>query len=489
MLLCHGALLALALIHPAADRITPDDSTLHFAFGTTIGAMRPHARPDPTATAVIDTAIRRMGGATALSAITQVHREMLTQWQSIDFTDHPYADRPSYETHADLRNYGERTWRNTRRFPTGGRWQEIVDIVNDTVAIRGAGGNWAPLNIAYVDERRELFATAPERLLLLAQSALDLRSGTDTSIAGTEHARIEATLEGFPATIFVRRSDGLPAMVRHRAAAPNDFGLVPWGMMEVETWYSRWQPVPGGAILPAQWDVRRAGRPYKRMTVLATTIDRAPVTDSFAVSEPLRAQYFATATRPMHDVPYDSARLIDDRFATFGARGAPVGAVKLGGRWVLLETGQGPLSAERATAALRSLDGGSTVAGAVITTFAPGNGGAAWLAAQRVPLWVAPNARPPVDQVLRGHEHADGRLEPVTAGRWVRTGSDSLWIEPIDFPDAPGSMFVYVPAWRWAYAQSAWSPFHTERLRARLAARGWPVDRIGSTRSISGAAP
>ena len=36
-------------------------------------------------------------------------------------------------------------------------------------------GAWTTLNVAYVDERRELFAFAPERALLGARSARDLR--------------------------------------------------------------------------------------------------------------------------------------------------------------------------------------------------------------------------------------------------------------------------------------------------------------------------
>lgn len=446
------------------------------------GRPVPEVQPDPRAVAVLDTAITRMGGAAALAGITGIRREMLTQWQRITWQDHPYADAPSYETHADLRDYATNRWRNSRRILVGAMWLDIIDVVDDTVAARAMRGSWAPLNITYVDERRELFAMAPERLPLGARAAGDLRLGRDTMIDGARHDRLDFTLDGFPTTLFVRRADGLPAMARYRAAAPNDFGLVPWGRMEVEIWYSQWGPIPGGAMLPAQWDVRRVGRPYKRMTVLGTTLLPTVQADSFPVTDALRTQYLATATRPMHDLPYDSAKVIDDRFATFGANGAPAGAIKLGGKWWLLEAGQGPLSAERASAELRRLDPGTPLGGAMVTSPRPGNGGTAWLARQDLHVWAAPGAAPILAQVLRGHDLGRTHLEPVDKGRWLRFGRDSAWVEPVDLIDAPGAMLVYVPGWDWVYSQLAVSPLHTAQLRAALDRRGWKAGNVGSLR-------
>ena len=64
------------------------------------------------------------------------------------------------------RDYELNAWRNTRRNLANGTWREsVTNVVVDTVAtMRPAGANaFRPLSIAYVDERRELFAFAPER--------------------------------------------------------------------------------------------------------------------------------------------------------------------------------------------------------------------------------------------------------------------------------------------------------------------------------------
>lgn len=449
-----------------------------------LAALLGNPSTDPRATAVVDTAIARMGGLASLERIARVRMDMMTQWQRTSFDERPYTDQPSYEWHTDVRDYTIPGWRNTRRFATGGPWRDMIDIVHDSVAIRFLNGSWGPLNVAYVDERRELFAFAVERLLLRARDASDARLGADTALGGIAHARVSATIDRFPATIFFRRTDGLPAMVRYRAAQSNDFGLAPWGEMEVELWYSRWTRTSAGVALPFQWDIRRVGRPYKRITVLSMAFDTVATADSFAISDSLRAAFFATATKAMYDVALDSARIVEGRFATFGAFGPPSGAVKLGSRWVLLEGGQAPLITERAVRWLEQA-GGGTVAATLVTVPAASHGGVAWLAGRRVNIHTAPAARPFVATILRNHHAAATAATAISRGQWLKLDGDSLWVEPIDYPDAQGSLYVYSPALRWAYSGAAFGALQVEYLQAKLTARGFAVDRIGSVRGIA----
>jgi hypothetical protein len=296
---------------------------------------------------------------------------------------------------------------------------------------------------------------------------------------------VSATVDRFPTTLFFRRSTGYLTAARFHTAEPNDFGLVPWGDMEVELWYSAWRKSPNGIVYPFQWDERRVGKPYKRMTVLAAQLNPPAMPDSFVVSDSLRAAYLATATRPMHDLPLDSARVVDRRFASFGAFGTPAGAVKLGNAWVLLEGGQAPLSVERSAAWLARADAGSTLAAALVTMPATGSGGAAWLVSHEVPVHVAPGAEPFVRAVLRGNATPVAGLTPVTRGRWLRVSGDSLRLEPIDLPDAPGTLVAYVPSLEWVYSASAASPLHLDLILARARERGWRVSRFGSLRGVT----
>jgi hypothetical protein len=441
------------------------------------------AAPDPKATAIIDTSIEHMGGAAALGGLTRVRLEMMTQWQRTSFDPRPYTDLPSYERHTEQRNYSLPAWRNYRRFAAGSSWREITDIVRDSVAIRQSNGTWAPLNVAYVDERRELFAFAAERVLLEAREAADLRALADTTIGGVVHARVAATVAGFPATLFFRRTDGLLAMARYLAAQPNDFGLVPWGKMEVELWYSRWTAGPNGTSLPWQWDVKRVGRPYKRMTVLAFALDTATV-DSFAISDSLRTAFFATANRPMQDLPLDSAKAIQPGIVRFAAFAFPAGAVKVGKSWLLLETGQAEVNAQRAVEWLGKNDSEGKVGGAVLSLPSGSNGGVVYLSKKQMPLYVGPGASPFVAAILKNHGRSLTKSAEISRGQWIRMAGDSVWIEPIDLPDAPASLLVYAPSLKWVYSAVATSPLHQRYLLDKLKAHGWTVERMGSIRDL-----
>jgi hypothetical protein len=458
--------------------------------------LAPVAGRAQSAQSLLDSAIVRMGGATALREVKRARFDLITQWQRLTFDGRPYGDQPSYESHTDLRDYDARAWRNTRRFLGSGATGEIVDVVLDTVAIRrslggpggvaspavAARGAWTTLNVAYVDERRALFALAPERLLLAARDARDLRLITDTTIAGAPYARVVATIDGIRRTILLRRSTGFLGAVRFRGAEPNDFGLVPYGEMEVELWYSAWRKQPGGIVYPFQWDVRRAGRPYKRMTVIAATFNPPATPDSFVVSDSLHTAYLATSTRPMHEIALDSARVVEPGFVSFNTPGAPSGAVKIGARWLLLETGQAPSSAERARSWLAAHDSRAEVAGALVTMPGQGMGGASSMVGKRVPLYVGDGALPFVAAALDGYATPRAAVTAVTAGRWLRIGGDSLRLEPIDLPDAPGTLVAYAPSLKWLYSAAAANPLYLDRLLAHARARGWRVSRIGSAR-------
>jgi len=468
---------------------------------TAAGAFLPPpsftVRHRSTASAALDTAIARMGGQDALRRIERVRFEMMTLWQRMTFENRPSDLIGTYELHSDLRNYPLNAWRNTRRFVSGPALQEMTDIVQTDVAIRrfppkpdGTLAPWAPLNIAYVDERKEVFAFAPERLLLAARAAADLRTLPDTTIAGLTHARVSATVEGFPTTIFLRRNDGFLAMARYHAAQPNDFGLAPWGDMEVEMWYSRWTkyPVPGtqGVGYPTEWDVRRVGRLYKRLTVLSANFDAAAPADSFAISDSLRSAFVSgTANRPMWDLPLDSAKIIEPRLARFGNPGQTQAAVKLGDKWLLLEGTSVPKRNDTELRWLETADPGSSVVGLLITVPNVGRGGAAWFAERKLPVYVAPGAASAMAVALANWKQPRSTTTVLSRPQWLRLGGDSLWVETMDVPDFPGTLVVYVPSLRWVYSGVAASPLNFDLLVARIRERGWSVDRIGSVRTLT----
>ncbi len=450
---------------------------------------------DPRAVALVDRALLRMGGENVLRDVKSLRLEFLTLWQRAHFGGHPYADQPGYERNSALFDFARRGWRNTRTFlqNTGA----LVDLVVDTVAQRtavltaGAAPILAPLNVAYVDERREQLAFAPERTLLLAKDAGGLRLLADTAIDGVAHARVAGSAEGFPAVWFIRRTDGLPALVRYRADETNDFGLAPWGEQDVEIWWSAWARTAPGVLAPRQRDTRRVGRPYKRISVLSEAVNAPSPADSFYIADSTRLRFLADQRRPMWQVSMDSASIVAGSFATFPPGAGSSGAVLVGGRWVLLETAQHVGVVERIDRWLATKTPASPLGLGIVTRPAPSNGGARWFANRQLPIIASAGTATALPSVLRAPA-AVAKVRIANASQWVKVGSDSLWLERLELPDNPGTIAVYSPTLRWFYAALMGNPAYQpdyDAAIARLLARGLAVEWVGGPRSIRTAAP
>lgn len=455
-----------------------------------VSAQKPS---DPRAVAIADRAIARMGGETALRAVKSLRMSIVTQWARTNFADHPFADLPSYERNEELRDYTTRAWRNTRDFMGNG---SSVDIVRDTVGARTLSGGARPpvsmpLNIAYVDERRELFAVATERLFLAARDAGGMKLLTDTTIDRVKHSRIAATVDGFATTIVVRTTDGLPAFVRFRFDEINDFGLAPWGEMEVEYWYSNWARLPPGVLMPRQRDVRRVGRTYKRLTVLNAAINPPAPADSFDIADSITTKYLATEQRPMWKISLDTTKIVADHFAVFGPWTGSPGAVRIGGKWVILESGQRDGSTALIEKFFANRTPESPIGAVIASNTSAGNGGVVHAAAKKIPIYASPGAFPVVRQIL-GATRATAATTVIATARWVKIGTDSVWMEPVDAPDAFGSLIVYSPTHKWAYSLlggRSTAQFELDAALARLRARGFVIEFFGSARELRGAVP
>ncbi len=459
-------------------------------------AVRATAQSPAPVRAVVDRAIASMGGDSTLRAIHSLRLEVMTQWMRTTIADRPFLDFPSFERHSDLRNYTMRSWRNTRSPVGAGAPNPFPVVVRDSIAIvlrqarADAPPTWQPLSVAYVDDRRQLFAFAPERLVLTLRDDPRARLLSDSLIDGAPHARVAATIDGYPSVTFFRRRDGLPAMVRFRADETNDFGLAHWGEHDVEFWFSRWAAIsrqPNAAWLPFQRDVNRVGVPYKRMTILSAIANAPAPADSFAVSDSLAKAYLegpaAKAMWDISDAAVDSStvRSPDGNFITaFSFWLGLEGAVRIGGRWMTLQSGVGRGVPAKVGAWAARTTPDTPLGGAF--ALAPANGGLSWLLAQRLTVVAAPSVEPYLPALLHGPVPA--AVMRVTSPRWIRIATDSVWVEPLPGGELPGSMAIYSPTLRWLYHPAALTPegrAHEADLIARLASRNLAVELIGGS--------
>jgi hypothetical protein len=430
------------------------------------------------ARSIVRHAIDLMGGESSLRDIERVRLDMMTQWQRTGFREVPWTDRPSFEPHMDVRDYTILAWRNTRMF--GAR--NVINVIRDSIALTNFGNGFQPLSIAYVDERDELFLYTPDRLILALADARTATRAADTLIGGESYAVVQANVTGNrDVRVYFHAGTGLPALLRFRAAHSNDFGLVPWGEMDVEVWYSNWTSVDGIGI-PTQWDVLRVGRPYKRMTVRSAAFNPTFAADSFSTPPELRARFLA-ARGPMHDRQVDSVTMLNPRMAAVAGFGFPAGAFRTSDGWYLLGAGQHPLMLERTRSGLGRL-GVERILGAVIGVARAGNGGVVALADEGVPLFVAPAAAPFVRVMLANAGRPIEAFTVLSEGRWLGSGSGRVRLEPVDLPDAPGSIMLHAPELGWLYAPDAATPLDVRVVTERANQLGWKWTALGTAAGI-----
>lgn len=446
---------------------------------------------DPKAIAVIDTAIGRMGGLPALEGISRMRIEQMTEWHRTALDDRIATPVGSYERDTELRDYTIPAWRYTRRFiGPAATTQELIDVVADTAAVMFAAGAWRPLSGAYLQERDELFMATPDRILVLARKADDARVLADTAINGVKLARIGATIRRTPVTLHFEKATGMLAIVQLKAGQLWDFGLVPWGVMDVQFRYSRWsRNAQSGITLPTQTDIYRIGRPYKKVIWLAFQVNPAIPADSFAIADSLRAQYMATQNKAMHDIPLDTAKIVDNTFAVFGAPGTPTGAVKVGGQWVIFEGGAAPLTAQRSLDYLQKAEPATKVGLALLTSASGAVAGAAEYVKRGVPTQATAGARPYVAASFAGWSASPASIRTVDETKWTRVGNDSLRVASLDLPDAPRAAMVYVPSLKWLYVSTGAAVLQRDLMLADARRRGWAVEKIaGPGMPINGVA-
>ncbi len=429
----------------------------------------------------VERSVELMGGEDALRGVQRVTLRMMTQWQRPDFRGIPNTDRPSFEPHLDVRDYTIPAWRNTREFGN----QNVVNVVRDSVALTDFGQGFQPLSVAYVDERAELFTYTPDRLLLALLNAPDRRVIADTLLGGEPHHAVSATLNGrFPATVFFHKQIGLPTMLHFRAGHPNDFGLVPWGEMNVEVWYSNWRTF-GDISIPTQWDIERVGEPYKRMTVREAVFNPDISADSFAVSVEQRDTYAnSLAPLPMHEgVQIQSTSLPNPSVAMIQSFGTASGAVDIGSGWLMLGAGHSPFNYNQSVQALYEL-GVDEVAAVLIGNGSTGNGGVTAAVEEGLPIYVSGASKPFVEMMLKNSEVVGADITVIDEVMQFGDGMQQIQLAPLGLPDIPGSLMVFQPESGWLFLPDGRNALDIRIGRERAEQLGWDVRTVGTPRAF-----
>lgn len=367
---------------------------------------------------LVQAAMRAMGGENSLNSIQVVtfkgigHRYMLEQSERPEgpwLLDYFQINETRDFRQGRLRQVVVSRGCNSTECWKSGEWSAPSTlIVADHVAATVKDGTASPGRASMVQTAEESLTLAPERILLLASSAVDLRREPDQSFHGFSHHVVSFTWGRQPVRLLLSSYTGLPSAVEITRTRPHEFFWSPWGDVTTRISYAFWMLEPGGIHYPRQWSYESNGQPDWTLMVNELTFNPKLSKQDFAIPEDTR-KAFAASKRVVEDTPLG---LVDSP-----AKEIAPGVVVIPGLWNVTEirqsdgivildapisNGYSKLVIEDATKRFPGLS-----VKAVITTSDawPHIGGLREYAARGIPIYALDLNRPILERLLAAPHH------------------------------------------------------------------------------------
>lgn len=474
----RAVLLGLLLLaHPAASAPTDDPA---------------HSR--------VRAAIDAMGGEAALRGLQRLRFEARGHKNLLEQSERPEGPWiPSYEVYAELVDFDRGALRTTTE---NKRWGfTSTTIVADSTAARLSGDRSGPGSRGDVQKAEERVALGPERVLLTALAATDLRGEPDVVLQDVPHHVVAFTWRDAPVRLFLNAHTHLPTAVEYTRANPYDLFLNIWGDVTWRTYYSYWTIEAGGLRYPNQWDVMLNGQPYAVLSISELTVHAPAPADSFAISDEIRAAFAARGTGTFEELTVGRP----DRPA---AELAP-GIVQLPGWWDValvrqpdgLVVVEAPISSGYSAAVLAEAVQrfpGVPVKAVLTTSDAwPHLAGVREYVARGVPVYALDLNRSILTRLLEAPRTAypdalerrrrAPEMHVVSGKTVVGEGDNRIELYPVRGEAGERMMVAYLPAHRLLYASdlvqkqrdgSFWQPEYLSEVAAVVEREGLAVERV-----------
>lgn len=187
---------------------------------------------------------------------------------------------------------------------------ERITLLTDSVVTLRSGANEMPATPMFHDDLLAQVEMAPDQALRLASAASDLRLAAPATRHGVAHDVVAFTRRGRRMAIELSRDSHFPTAVEVVGEFAEDFRRAPFGDVRLRAEYANWTAEGGEVWWPYQYRVSLDGELLRDVTIGSVALESTPPpADSFAVSDSLRTLYAA------------NARTSPPRFR-FGSRGA-----------------------------------------------------------------------------------------------------------------------------------------------------------------------
>lgn len=274
-------------------------------------APRPAPPADPAAGVLLRQALSAQGGEAALRAIRTVrwsatgYRNMLEQSERPEgpyIVEHQVVNDVHDHERGRQRSVTESTINPMGKFTTG-------FIADKSAAMRLAGDARSPGTAEMVTLARETLALSPERLLLTALDAPDVRVAPAVMMQSVPQDVVRFSLDGAPVTIFLDHYTHLPTAMDYAGPLARAGYWRFLGDTVMRTSYSFWWIGKGGVKMPLQWDVTRNGQPEGSWAIGTLSLDTPASEAELQITPEIRTA-FAALPAPVApgDMPFGSTR-------------------------------------------------------------------------------------------------------------------------------------------------------------------------------------
>jgi glyoxylase-like metal-dependent hydrolase (beta-lactamase superfamily II) len=320
---------------------------------------------------------------------------------------------------------------------------------------------------------REELALSPERILLTALDARDLRLDRDTVIASVRHRVISLGLDGAPVRVFIDAASGFPTRVELVRAYPTNVFWAMWGDLRFVTTWSAWA-LTDGVWYPRQRAVTLNGQPFREYQVTALDVEATVPADSVAFPDSVRQVFTRRAAleRVVLSEKGNTVRLTPVELSpgiVLYRGGYQSAAVRQRDGVVIIEAPESAAKSRTVLADVAARWPGARVKAVVSTSpMWMHIGGLREYAARRIPVY-ALDVNAPVVRALFSAPHtqardslARARVTPVVRRvarlTTIGEGAERIELRPARGQHASSMMLVWFPATRLLYASDVIIP-------------------------------
>ncbi len=429
------------------------------------------------ATRIIKKALTLTGGEERWRKVTSSYIEAIGHQYWLEVPERPEGPWPvQYHQYSELRQLEKKQLkrRSNQRWYQIPEWSpQLTILYTDSIGIYDRGNKQSPISPSQIAPLQEWMAFAPERILLDALTATDLKLAKKRSLFGASQNVVEYSSLKRKVNLYFNESTGYLSAVDFTEDHPESPFWSVWGDVTTRFILSYWAEDDSNLVFPRQWHIEKNGLPYQAWTLTKVLWNPPAPPDSFAISDSMRTAIIANKKLP-DDLPLNwlAKEPITELVAGVVkiSSGFDVAFVKQDDGVVVIEAPTSNGFSKKVIEEISKRYPGSKIKGLISTDqFVAHNAGIREYAARRIPIYTLEVNESFLTQLLKSPHHlrpdsleklnTEVKLHPIKSRMKLGTGSNRMELIPLNTPSGERLMAIYFPEHRLLYGSDLFQRF------------------------------